>query len=70
MVGGYNGTDYLSSTELYDATLGTFTATTGSLTTARRQHTATLLPNGKVLIAGGVNSRRQGRSKYGAKRPK
>ncbi len=47
---------FLKTTELYDPAVGasgTFTVST-SLSTARRYHSATVLPNGTVLLAGGA----------------
>lgn len=44
---------YVASSELYNPATGKW-STTGSLNTARYNHTATLLSNGQVLIIGGA----------------
>jgi len=52
--GGGSGTSpYLTTTEVYDPGTGTWSSTTGGLAAGRIKHTATLLQNGKVLVAGG-----------------
>jgi len=45
----------LSSAEIYDPATGTFSAT-GSMTTPREGHTATMLRDGRVLIVGGSDN--------------
>ena len=51
----YELNNVLASTEVYNPATGTWT-NAGSLNTARQNHTATLLPNGLLLAAGGANA--------------
>jgi hypothetical protein len=56
LAGGQSGlspTSFLSSLEVYDPATGVFTALASSMATARTGHTATLLPDGRVVFAGG-----------------
>jgi hypothetical protein len=58
IAGGAGATDplvALASAEIYDPVAGTFTPT-GSMNVARRLTTGTLLDNGMVLFAGGINT--------------
>jgi hypothetical protein len=60
LVGGLSGNNTsgapVVTAELYDPVAGTFTNTGSVVAAARVFSTATLLPNGKVLIAGGADA--------------
>jgi len=55
IAGGDTDLESLDSAELYDPASGKFSPT-GFMRTAREDHTATLLPDGRVLIAGGMGN--------------
>lgn len=62
IAGGYVGAPietYYASAELYDPASGTF-KTAGAMTTPRENHTATLLRDGRVLLAGGDGDQTKG----------
>jgi Galactose oxidase, central domain len=45
----------LQGAEIYDSSTGMFATSAGTMSVARRLHTATMLKSGRVLIAGGRN---------------
>jgi Galactose oxidase, central domain len=57
VAGGAGSSGSLDTAEIYDPNKGRFTLLGSRMSSAREQHTATLLPSGDVLLVGGYNSR-------------
>jgi len=53
VAGGAGNAGVLSSAEMYDPATGTWSQT-GSMSQARDEHAAVLLPNGRVLATAGI----------------
>ena len=56
LAGGINNGSGTPTVEIFDPGMGNFTLGGNHMAVGRYQHTATLLPNGDVLIAGGSSS--------------
>lgn len=76
ITGGYNGqagvtvgSGNVNAPELYDPVTGVFDST-GDMSSARRYPTATLMQNGKVLVAGGYDDNSMATSSAEAYEPK
>jgi len=56
--GNYGGFSYqyINIAEIYNPVSKTFSTTTGSMSTARAEHSATLLADGTVIINGGISN--------------
>jgi|GEM_PF-601959 len=53
VAGGYSGSGFTATAEIYDPRTGTFRAAANTMSSARYMHTATVLSSGLVLLAGG-----------------
>lgn len=68
IAGGYSGDDFqpaLDTAEIYDPATGAF-ASAGQLRVARVGHSASLLLNGQVLLAGGITNANNGQATFSA----